>query len=467
MNKIRRQAKRFGSPFVDENRYDETIGRGYFLEPHGRFHGQRIGGQRLNLFKSISIARDFWYRDRVVKAPIDHRLTKGLDRYGAKFFGVPSRQAVQVDRVASKSLRKVQPPDNKTTLLLRVGDVIETPGNGADFAMEFGRVNQFRTAGCNRPPSKYPTGEVKFIGLDTHPYSWRLGYFRFAGIPLEKKPALQLRRGRSGRFGIVSIAGSNPPTPNTSHDIRRPDTFGHTYLHGRDGKVVRFPIPFTTEIPASRVTNFSPVIQRVIRTTGGNFGSVRFGNGYRDQVKIRPAIFKNILSISRRPNYSVGAYRSNVIHPLGEPLTLPGIFRNVEAPPADRMLASARGTRLSSIPRPLGEPWTFPFKFRFIESIPAIRKLADSRGSRIFSIPHPEGIYLTDPWRMRIVRIHPALIKILDRVSGSRRWGSSSKELFDATDYTRIPVYIDIVWNPEEIIEIRYEPNIDIDLEVA
>jgi hypothetical protein len=131
------------------------------------------------------------------------------------------------------------------------------------------------------------------------------------------------------------------------------------------------------------------------------------------------------------------------------------------------MLGSARGTRLSSIPRPLGEPWTFPFKFRFIESIPAIRKLADSRGSRIFSIPHPEGVYLTDPWRMRIVRTHPALIKILDRISGSKRWGSSSKELFDVTDYTRIPVYIDIVWNPEEIIEIRYEPNIDIDLEVA
>jgi hypothetical protein len=56
---------------------------------------------------------------------------------------------------------------------------------------------------------------------------------------------------------------------------------------------------------------------------------------------------------------------------------------------------------------------------------------------------------------------------IRDRIAGSRRWGSQSREIFDTTDTSRLPIYIDLVWDNDVTIEVQYEPEIDIDLEVA
>ena len=130
-------------------------------------------------------------------------------------------------------------------------------------------------------------------------------------------------------------------------------------------------------------------------------------------------------------------------------------------------MATGRGANIRSIPRSLGVFWTFPFKFRSIEPVPAIFKLSTSRGSITLKTPHPEGIHRTDPWRMRVVLGNTVWAKILDRISVSRRWGLNSWQLFDSTDYTRLPIYIDVVWDPEEIVDINYESEKVIDLEVA
>ena len=466
MNKNRRQIKRFESPFLDQSPYDPTRGRGYPLEPHGRFHGQRIGGQRLSVFYVPPVARDFWYRGRIVPAPIDHRRTKGLDRYGGKFFGTPGREAVQVNRTATTVIRQVRQPDTKPNILLRGGEIIISPGNGADYAMEYGRSNNFRTAGWNKPRSNFHRGEVQFIKLDNHPFSSRLGYFRFAGIPLEKKQSLQLRRAYGGRFGVISVGGE-AEVPTALLKTRTPAIAGIPRQLGFGGKVLRFPIPPTQEIPESHTPKSRSVVANIIHPWGGDSGAMRRGVAYDQRVEQHRILFRQILPISRKPDYGTGSIHRQIKHPEGPPWTLPFLIRIPDVPSASRLLASGRGTKRYGTPHLLGIPWTLPFSLRFIKPPSAAQKLAPSRGSIRFGIPHPAGLPKTDPWRYRITRTNPAFAKILDRISGGRRWGVNSRGIIQSIDTSKLPIYIDVIWDPEEVIEIQYEPEIDIDLEVA
>ena len=465
MKKNWRPIRRYESPFHGDFYEDPAYGRGYKWEPHGRFKGQRIGGARRSDAAEPLVSRDFWDSSRNVQPPIDHRKTLGLDRYGGKFFGPQSRESVQVDRVASTSLRSIQRPDFKPQVLLGGEGAIRFEGNGADWAMEFGRSNQFRVAGWIRPREQFPMGEVRFIHLDNHPLSSRLGKFRSAGNPLGPKDN-QLKRGKRERFGIVSISGE-PDLPTEQYIVCSVESPGRADLRGREGSILRFRIPTTSEDTATRTPKARCPLTTIIRPFGGDYGSCRFGAQYDELVEFHAISIRKSNPAPARPSHGTGSRWIQVRHPAGEPWTLPGTFRSTEAPPAGRPLAIGRGTRLASIPRPLGVSWTFPFRFRFVDAPPAARKLATGRGATSSRIPHPEGIAKTDPWRFRLIQTVLASAMVRDRVAGSRHWGSQAHAIFDITDTSRLPIYIDLVWDNDVVIEVQYEPDIDIDVEVA
>jgi len=465
MKKNWRPIRRYESPFHGDTYEDPAYGRGYKWEPHGRFKGQRIGGSRRSDAAEPLVSRDFWDRSRNIQPPIDHRKVLGQDRFGGKFFGPQSRESIQVDRVASTSLRSIPRPDFKPQVLLGGEGAIRFEGNGADWSMEFGRTNQFRVAGWIRPREQFPRGEVRFIHLDNHPLSSRLGKFRSAGNPLAPKDT-QLRRGKGIRIGVISIAGE-PDLPIAQHLIRDVVFPGRADLRGREGNILRFRIPPTIEVTETRTPKVRSPVASIFRPWGGDYGSYRFGSQYDERTELHAITIRRSTPTQRRPDHGTGSRWIQIRHPQGEAWTLPGTFRSTEAPPADRPLAIGRGTRLASIPRPLGVSWTFPFRFRFIDAPPAARKLATGRGFTASRIPHPEGFAKTDPWRFRLIQTVLTSAMIRDRIAGSRRWGSQSREIFDTTDTSRLPIYIDLVWDNDVTIEVQYEPEIDIDLEVA
>ena len=467
MKNTRRPSRRFESPFTRGG--FEALpqeGKGYFFTAHGRFRGQFIGGTRAIGEVLPTTAVDFWYRSRFVVPPIDFRSVHGMDRFGIKLFGPPSREAVPTRWNLCSVPRTIARPDHKPILLLGGSGVSRMESTGADYAMEFGKCTGARQAGWTKTRDRLPQGDVKFIRAKSRLYDWNLGKFRKAGIPLDPNSG-RIRRGK--RIDYVIISGTGEQEIHISlRQVKQPASPGRSSLHGREGKVLRFPFPKTTEVQYSRVEKKRIPYYPTRRPTGGNFGGNRYGGSrfYIDEGTSGLHSRQSQIA-SRRPAHGSGASWNQIRHPSGNPWTFPFRSRNVDAPPAGKILAGSRGTVRSGIPHPTGEPWTFPFGVRSVDPPPATRQLAGSRGASRAWIPHPPGLPKTDPWLYRHARTFQAVSLIRDRIAGARRWSTSTRDIFDSTDYSKMPVYINLVWEPEVAIEIEYTPEVEIDLKEA